>query len=1008
MKRILIYFQLFLLISSIFLAAVPVSVASPAWTISGNKVYIDDSRVYLEADPHTIASPGWVIFTLQSKQFTGDIDVCWGFDLPTVKPKQAQIYKPYYNNWTTNSSETFYYVSSFMPVGPDVQCDYGFSYDAKHYQVTHAVPQYDEWGNITGWQPTTSLVCFDSYTKNSVNYTITWHEEHSQYIEWQPFTGDFTIINQEHGGMNTWYLLKNVPVEAGKEYVIRAWVDVPISIEGVSGKYWWCIKPSALSLSEAIAQDKFYSLDPWYNVAYSNRKTVRITNPTTETLTNFPAFVNVSWESEMQNDFDDVTFTSLSNDLLPFELDDYVDSDYGLYWLNETIPASSYVDVYMYYGNPGASSLQNPEGVWDSNYVLVSHMRDDPDTSHVKDSTSYANDGTKKAANEPVEAAGAVGKAQSFDGVNDYINFGDLGAVEGIGAITVEAMVYPTRNDREMFVAKDLLNQRSWYIAKSDVTTDNRIALSIAGAYGAVQSTNSLVLNETSYIAGTYNKSDTATNKLRVYINGEREIAERYTEYSSDIPATTSKLYFGAREYVGTQKFYLGIEDEVRISNIERSANWLKSGYEFVVNQSTWVTWGAAETCPCPPYTMLNETGSFWAKFGDGWCDFYGVCAVTDPFTPNDEDCPLTTDGFNLSWSNGTDSGWINGSLPFGPITIDTPPCSWVNVSIWGYNVTYDVLSCDSASDSVYIDYQPPAITYDTGNFFANFSFDAGDYADVTDGFNVSWVDGTGSGWVNTTDSYVNFSYGPHETIYVNITVWSWNSTWDVLSCDYATATARLPNNAPIISGCDNVSFDPENKTVYIYLNYTDVDGDVCMFSTDFPYGSLDPATGVFVWVINGTMNEYYASFTVNDSYGGNDTCIASLMEIYLYFQAVSVTEEQEMLADMWLYLVFALVSLVLLFGSFFVKRGEYYIHIVMSMFSMILAFLLALYSSTDEIGHPELSYIFIAVGIVGLFATVLFIFDALQDIWPMTQKRKELQEQRDRQKAEELFWEGW
>jgi hypothetical protein len=50
----------------------------------------------------------------------------------------------------------------------------------------------------------------------------------------------------------------------------------------------------------------------------------------------------------------------------------------------------------------------------------------DATTSTIKDSTSNNNDGTKKAANEPIEVTGKVGKAQDSDGVDDYISIGTL------------------------------------------------------------------------------------------------------------------------------------------------------------------------------------------------------------------------------------------------------------------------------------------------------------------------------------------------------------------------------------------------------------------------------------------------------------------------------------------------------------------------------------------------------------------------------------------------------
>ena len=195
---------------------------------------------------------------------------------------------------------------------------------------------------------------------------------------------------------------------------------------------------------------------------------------------------------------------------------------------------------------------------------------------------SGQNNGTIYGA---VYVAGKYGNALSFDGVNDYVDVGDVNAVEGIGAITIEAWVYPTQNNvREIIIAKDLSGQRSWFLSKSDASTDNTVRFLIGDGGGGVTggsvvSTNNLILNQWSFITATYNKSDSATNRLKIYINGVRETGIDYVEYSSDIPATTSKLYIGARQYVGIQKFFNGKIDEVRIYNRALTAAEINASY---------------------------------------------------------------------------------------------------------------------------------------------------------------------------------------------------------------------------------------------------------------------------------------------------------------------------------------------------------------------------------------------------------------------------------------------
>jgi len=54
---------------------------------------------------------------------------------------------------------------------------------------------------------------------------------------------------------------------------------------------------------------------------------------------------------------------------------------------------------------------------------MVQHMND-ATTSTIKDSTTNSQDGAKYAANQPIEVDGEIGKAQDFDGTNDYVDLG--------------------------------------------------------------------------------------------------------------------------------------------------------------------------------------------------------------------------------------------------------------------------------------------------------------------------------------------------------------------------------------------------------------------------------------------------------------------------------------------------------------------------------------------------------------------------------------------------------
>lgn len=76
---------------------------------------------------------------------------------------------------------------------------------------------------------------------------------------------------------------------------------------------------------------------------------------------------------------------------------------------------SSKADNSTYVGVVGSAAGQS---VWDTSYLQVDHMEDDPSTSATKDSTSNTRNGTKGAASKPAQTTGISGNAQDFTSAN--------------------------------------------------------------------------------------------------------------------------------------------------------------------------------------------------------------------------------------------------------------------------------------------------------------------------------------------------------------------------------------------------------------------------------------------------------------------------------------------------------------------------------------------------------------------------------------------------------------
>ncbi|MFC2013406.1 DUF2341 domain-containing protein [Chloroflexota bacterium] len=99
----------------------------------------------------------------------------------------------------------------------------------------------------------------------------------------------------------------------------------------------------------------------WYDTSWNKRAPVVIDNSGGGALTNYQAVILVTYDSDMQTDFDDLRFTD-SDEVteLNYWIEWKIDSVQAQVWVKVPyISASSIKTIYMYYGNPTAVSASN-------------------------------------------------------------------------------------------------------------------------------------------------------------------------------------------------------------------------------------------------------------------------------------------------------------------------------------------------------------------------------------------------------------------------------------------------------------------------------------------------------------------------------------------------------------------------------------------------------------------------------------------------------------------------
>jgi hypothetical protein len=282
-------------------------------------------------------------------------------------------------------------------------------------------------------------------------------------------------------------------------------------------------------------------------------------------ITNFPVLVKTTsianYDSlKSANDRRDVHFIQNGVEL-KFEREQ---GNKNIYWVK--VPAPYTVpQFYMVFGDSSRTDGADRTAVWDSNFVMVQHMADST-TAITSDATSNGNIGTKVGANEPIQSAGKIGFAQSFDATDDYIAT-NLDMLTG-SDLTISAWAKPDSigGVYHWLVSQDnggydwgiLHYGGTWQIAKGD-----EFYTPVSIAYGQMV----YVCAVFDVGVGTY-----------FYLNNVK-----YTTTAPAASTSANKVYIGRSPATNDER-YAGLLDEVRISNSARSAPWIKAEYYTAVD----------------------------------------------------------------------------------------------------------------------------------------------------------------------------------------------------------------------------------------------------------------------------------------------------------------------------------------------------------------------------------------------------------------------------------------
>lgn len=348
-------------------------------SLSREQVSVDDDNVYLSVEPET-TSGGWVTFTLTPKKYSGDLDLVFGFDREVSYPSHVQLWNPrdvvHTRSYAVPSryfKDTEHYRALYSFKREDAE----YMYDGELALELRDVTTYDNDGGRPEVYPAdrwTTVYRHRFDRANKKTRTIYWDTTHR--VNWQSLGRnklDWTVSKHVYQGIDKWFNVTS-PVSAGKTYTLRIWVNVVPSLRKrrKKGKYWVAVKPAGESVKQAIGNNHFYALDPWYDTEWSYKKAHGV-NAAAGAGANYQVKFDVQYgagvdsggtvylDGKCNTDFSDLRF--LDDDestLLDYWVRSKTDGASADVWV-EVADSLSTVnrEIYLYYGNSSASSVSN-------------------------------------------------------------------------------------------------------------------------------------------------------------------------------------------------------------------------------------------------------------------------------------------------------------------------------------------------------------------------------------------------------------------------------------------------------------------------------------------------------------------------------------------------------------------------------------------------------------------------------------------------------------------------
>ena len=295
--------------------------------------------------------------------------------------------------------------------------------------------------------------------------------------------------------------------------------------------------------------------------------------------------------------------------LLKFEIESYnATAGTIVAWVKiPTLSHTSDTVFYMGYDDAGVTTFQGDvNGTWNSAFKGVYHLPDGT-TLATLDSTVNAADATNHNAT-PADVGRLDGGAFFTAASSQYLS--TTAAFAGVTALTVSIWLEAPDNSGSLqgIVSKGTSGVLDFVIAKGQSGDFQKAVVYMQNSIGG--NTGNLVTTATVFeFGGTTWHHFVVTwdgTTVRTYVDAAADVTG---SLSGTLNNSDTVLAIGA--YSSVNNFFEGILDEVRISNVARSVDWITADFNSQKVSSTFLAVGAETPVSGTAYTLTADVGSY-------------------------------------------------------------------------------------------------------------------------------------------------------------------------------------------------------------------------------------------------------------------------------------------------------------------------------------------------------------------------------------------------------------